>query len=93
MTDEPKILMSVRVADAPEAVPGASKSPCAECGEAVWVSPASRRMLVSGEASEVRCVRCVAPIVEKTTKFFVHPETMREVLELLDTPTVPEDDQ
>lgn len=65
MDDEPKVLISNRVADQPIVyVPGSKRIKCSECQEEVWLSPSSQS-LIKQEGVSVICTRCMAERLEK----------------------------
>lgn len=57
MTEEPIFVVGSRVEQLRELpTPGSTAVPCADCGEATWIGPASQRFLREHPGAVVLCV-------------------------------------
>ena len=76
-------IISMRVADGRATpAPLSSQAHCAQCGAAVWVSPASRELAKRGQVSFL-CSNCYQEVAAQGPAPEMTPETRAEIKALL----------
>lgn len=59
MDEQEAITLTMRVENAAAVAPGSEKDTCGDCGEDVWISPATRVEIDRGAYPEaIRCLTC-----------------------------------
>ena len=79
------ILSTMRVADFPNPVPGSEILQCSSCGNDVWLSPSTKR-LMSGKEFKALCNRCRSPIsiiMEESDVVMPTPGQVKEMYDYL----------
>ena len=79
VTEEPRILVSARVVNLPETVPGSGTTTCDECKQDVWVSPSGMRAIQQGFITIVMCTDCALPTITAESIVGFLPGAVREL--------------
>jgi len=64
MAEEELVIVTRRVEQGLTLVAGSKQDRCSECGEPVWVSPSSVRVMEDNPGSRILCLQCALPTPE-----------------------------
>jgi hypothetical protein len=82
--DQEAFMVSSRVADQQEvAIPGSTQEPCHLCGQNVWLSPASKSVMLDHGPMKLTCLQCIAALKVDDPNPEVMPPDSRQVHEML----------